>query len=90
MAQEQQGRGVLIMALGIASIVCCSCGIVLGPVAWILGQQDLKKINAGEFPETARQQTQIGVYCGMAGTAISVLVWIGSCIYNILINFVLK
>jgi hypothetical protein len=89
MAQEQ-GRGVLIMVLGIVSIVCCSCGFIIGPVAWVLGQQDLKKINAGEIAEAARQQTQIGVYCGMAGTGISVLVLIGWCVWTILYNFVLN
>jgi hypothetical protein len=90
MAQEQ-GRGVLIMVLGIVSIVCCGCiGIICGPLAWILGQQDLKRINAGEIAEAARQQTQIGVYCGMAGTALSALGLLGACIYTILANTVLK
>jgi hypothetical protein len=90
MAQEQ-GRGMLIMILGIVSIVCCGCiGIIAGPAAWVLGQQDLKKITAGEIAEEARQQTQIGVYCGMAGTGISVLALIGTCIWQILANFVLN
>jgi hypothetical protein len=94
MAQEQ-GRGVLIMSLGIASIVtafcCVGCpGVILGPVAWVLGQQDLKRIAAGEIAETARQQTQIGVYCGMGGTALSALALLGGCIWQILVNFVLN
>ena len=82
MAQEQ-GRAQLILGLGIASLVLCYCGWILGPVAWILGSGDLKRINAGEIDEAARKNTQLGVYLGMGGTALGALILIGNCIYFI-------
>lgn len=80
MAQDQ-GRPQLILGLGIASLVLCYCGWLLGPVAWILGQGDLKKINAGEIDESARKNTQLGVYLGMGGTALGALIIVINCIY---------
>jgi hypothetical protein len=83
MAAQEKGRGVLLLVLGILSIVFCSCGWILGPITWILAKGDLKRIESGEIEEQARQQTQIGMYCGMGGTALGVLWLIGMCLYII-------
>jgi hypothetical protein len=79
------GRANLILGLGIASLVtaCCGCpGVILGPVAWILGQHDLKRIAAGQIAETAKQPTQIGVNCAMGGTILSALALIALCLWQ--------
>lgn len=68
-------RGVLILVLGILSIVLCQ---LLGPVAWILGRDDLAKIDAGRMDREGRGLTQAGMICGIVGTVILglVLIWI--------------
>jgi hypothetical protein len=84
---QDPGRATLVLVLGILSIVFCGCGWILGPIAWMLGSADLKKIAAGEISEQARSNTQVGVYCGMIGTALGVLYLIGVCIYGGLMGF---
>ena len=64
------GRGTLILVLGILSLVCCS---PLGPVAWIMGSGDLKRIEAGEISREAKGLTQAGMICGIIGTGLLVL-----------------
>ena len=60
-----QGRGVLILVLGILSLITCA---FLGPFAWMMGSADMKKIAAGEISEEARGMTQAGMICGIIGT----------------------
>jgi ABC-type Fe3+ transport system permease subunit len=81
MAQDP-GRGVMILVLGILSLVCCT---LLGPVAWILGRQDLAKIKSGEIAQEAEQMTKIGMILGMIGSGLLVLQLLGGCAYAILV-----
>ena len=84
MAQDP-GRGVLVLVLGILSIVFCSCGWILGPIAMIMGRNDLKRLDAGEIDPQARQMTHIGYYCGIAGTVLGALALVGICIYVVIV-----
>ena len=59
-------RGQLIMILGILSFVVC--GPVLGPMAWIMGNNDLKEMQAG----TMDPNTKVGKICGMIATILSI------------------
>ncbi|MCF7668827.1 MAG: hypothetical protein K9N48_03520 [Verrucomicrobia bacterium] len=70
-----QGRGVLILVLGILSIVLCA---PLGPFAWIMGSGDLKKIGEGQISQDAKGLTQAGMICGIIGTVFLVIgvLWI--------------
>jgi hypothetical protein len=63
-------RGTLILVLGILGLVllCGPCGLV----AWILGNGDLKKIDAGQMDPSGRGTTNAGRICGM----ISTILWI--------------
>jgi hypothetical protein len=63
------------MVLGILSLVMAQ--IILGPIAWYLGTQDMKKIRAGTMDPEGESQTNIGRICGMIGTGIGV---VGCCI----------
>ena len=75
-SQSNQGRGVLILVLGILGIVLCP---ILGPVAWIMGSSDLKRIGAGEIAMEAKGLTQAGMICGIVGTVLvclAIVVWI--------------
>lgn len=66
----QPHRGGAILALGIMSLVCCQ---LLGPVAWIMGQTDLKQIDAGIIDPEGRSLTQIGMILGIVGTILIIL-----------------
>jgi len=63
-------RGTLILILGILSLVFA--GLILGPIAWILGNADMKKIRAGVMDPEGEQQTNIGRILGMVGTLLNV------------------
>lgn len=60
-------RGTLILVLGILSLVVCA---PLGIAAWIMGNGDLKEIDAGAMDPTGRSLTNAGRICGMIGTIL--------------------
>ncbi len=63
-------RGTLILVLGILSLVLCA---PLGIAAWIMGNGDLKEIDAGTMDPSGRSTTNAGRICGMIGTILLVL-----------------
>ncbi len=70
-------RGTLILVLGILSIVVCH---LLGPVAWVMGNNDMAQIRAGRMDPEGEGTTQAGRICGIIGTCIIVLyclLWCG-------------
>ena len=64
-------RGTMIMILGILSLVMMP--IVLGPIAWIMGNNDLKLIRAGRMDPEGESSTNTGRICGMIGTILGIL-----------------
>jgi len=62
-------RGTLILVLGILGLVCC---FILGIIAWVMGNGDLREMNMGRMDPSGRGLTQAGKICGM----ISVILWI--------------
>jgi hypothetical protein len=66
MMPKQPGRGELILIFGILSIVLL--GPILGIPTWVMGKQDLKKIQEGIIHESARSSTKIGMILGIIGT----------------------
>jgi hypothetical protein len=76
------GRGAMVLTLGILSLVLCS---VLGPVAWAMGAEDLRRIDEGHMDPNARSMVQAGRICGICGTAVLAfgllaIVWFSMCI----------
>jgi predicted Zn finger-like uncharacterized protein len=63
-------RGTLILVLGILSIVLCG---FFGPVAWVMGHNDLNEIRAGRMDPDGEGTTRGGEICGMVGTVLLVL-----------------
>jgi hypothetical protein len=63
-------NGITILALGIASFLC----IIMGPVAWYIGNQSLKSIDAGQANPAERQNVAVGRICGMVATGFGALV----------------
>ncbi len=63
-------RGTLILVFGILSLVICG---PLGIVAWIMGNGDLKQMDAGTMDPSGRSVTNAGRICGMIGTILLAL-----------------
>ena len=74
--QSTSTQAITALVLGILSIVTC-CGI-LGPIAWYLGNQELKAIQEGRSPAGGEGVAKAGKILGMLGTLWMVLVvlWI--------------
>ncbi len=69
-------RGTTVLVLGILSLVLsavCAVGVVLGPVAWIMGNNAIKEIDASPGRYANRGQVQAGRICGIVATALLVL-----------------
>jgi hypothetical protein len=63
-------RATLILVLGILGLVICA---PLGIVAWIMGANDMKEMDAGTMDPAGRSNTQAGKICGIIGTILMVL-----------------
>jgi hypothetical protein len=62
-------RGQMIMILGIVSLFVIPP--ILGPIAWYMGNQDLKKMDAGTMDPAGRDNTKLGKIIGMVATILS-------------------
>jgi hypothetical protein len=79
-------RGTLILVFGILSLVV-SC-FPLGIAAWIMGNGDLKQMDAGTMDPSGRSNTNAGRICGIIGTVLlifGVVVFVGAMILAIII-----
>ena len=63
-------RGVLILTFGILGVACC---FPFGIAAWVMGNNDMKQIEAGTMDPTGKGTTNAGKICGIIGTAIAIL-----------------
>jgi hypothetical protein len=64
-------RGVLILVLGILSFVGCS--IFTAIPAWIMGNNDLKEMDAGAMDPSGRGLTNAGKILGMIACILAIL-----------------
>jgi len=64
-------RGVLILVLGILGLVC-SC-FVLGVIAWVMGNGDLREMDAGRMDPSGRGLTQAGKICGIISVVLTIV-----------------
>ena len=67
---QKPSNGTTILILGIAGLVCCG---ILGPVAWIMGNQSLSEIRAGVMDPKDEGLVTAGRILGMITTALIVL-----------------
>lgn len=61
-------RGVLILILGILSFVFC--GVFTAIPAWVMGNTDLKEMDAGAMDPSGRGMTNAGRILGMIQTIL--------------------
>ena len=74
-------RAGFVLSMGIVSLVlllvCWPLSIVFGLIAWICGRGDLRKIANGSMDPEGESSTQAGWICGIIGTCLSAVVWLG-------------
>src|SRR5262245_26924291 len=68
-------RGVLVLILGIVGIVLSfACwgvpGVIFGPIAWVMGNNDLREMRAGRMDREGEGLTQGGRICGIVATIL--------------------
>ena len=63
-------RGGAILALGIIGIVLC---FITGIIAWVMGSNDLKEMDAGTRDRDGYSLTKAGMICGIIGVVLSIL-----------------
>ncbi|MEM7307478.1 MAG: hypothetical protein AAF682_12445 [Planctomycetota bacterium] len=63
-------RGVMILVFGILGILLCQIFAIL---AWVMGNNDLKEIDAGRMDPEGRSLTQIGKILGIISIALTVV-----------------
>ncbi len=74
--QQAPHRGTLVLVLGILGLVCC---LICGIVAWVLGNTDLREMDAGRMDPEGRGLTQAGKICGIISVALAIIglvVWV--------------
>ena len=75
-------KGVIILILGIVGIVAFP---ILCPIAWIMGNIDIKEIRAGRMDPEGESMTNIGRILGIVGTILHGLVIIGVCLFYLIV-----
>jgi hypothetical protein len=64
-------RGSTILTFGILSLVVF--GPIFGPMAWIMGNNDLAEMKAGRMDPEGESATNAGRICGMIATIICIV-----------------
>jgi predicted Zn finger-like uncharacterized protein len=74
-------RAGFVLAMGIVSLslllVCWPLSIIFGMIAWISGGSDLRKMRADTMDPEGEGSTQAGWICGIIGTCLSAVVYLG-------------
>lgn len=60
----------MILVFGILGLVCC---IIFGIIAWVMGNGDLREMDAGRMDPSGRGLTQAGKICGIVSVALAVV-----------------
>jgi uncharacterized membrane protein YccF (DUF307 family) len=66
----QPHRGTMILVFGILGLIVC---FPFGIVAWVMGNTDLKAMDAGTMDPEGRGTTQAGKIIGIVTTILNVL-----------------
>ena len=62
-------RSGAILTLGILAVVVCS---ILGPFAWVMGNEELRRMRAGQTPSDGWSSVVAGRVLGIIGTVLIV------------------
>jgi hypothetical protein len=62
-------RGAMVLTMGILGLVILP--FIFGPLAWVMGSSDLRKMDAGIMDSSGREFTKAGKICGIIGTCLA-------------------
>jgi hypothetical protein len=73
--QSASTNAIVSLVLGILGVICCG---LMAPIAWYIGSQELKAIQAGSSPAAGDGLARAGMILGIIGTIILGLwlIWI--------------
>ena len=63
-------RGGAVLTLGILSLALCA---IMGPIAWSMGNEEIRRIDCGLTAPQGRGTAQAGRICGIIGTSFLLL-----------------
>jgi len=66
----QPHRGATILVLGILGFFCCG---IPGIIAWVMGNNDLRAMDAGRVDPSGRSITDAGRICGIVSVCLAIL-----------------
>ncbi len=81
----QPHRGTVVLVLGILGLAMC---FILGIVAWVMGNNDLREIDNGQMDPSGRGLTQAGRICGMISVILNTVI-IGAWILMMIIMMII-
>ena len=67
---QEDSQATTILVLGILSLVVCQ---ILGPIAWVMGNNELTGIDAGRRPPQNRGTAQAGRILGIIATVLMII-----------------
>ncbi len=63
-------RGTTVLVLGILGLLVC---FILGIIAWVMGNNDLRQMKAGRMDPSGLGSTRAGRICGMISTIMAIV-----------------
>ena len=63
-------RGTVVLVLGILGLVIC---FICGIVAWVMGNNDLREMEAGVMDPSGMGMTKAGKICGMISCILAIV-----------------
>jgi predicted Zn finger-like uncharacterized protein len=75
-------RGTLILVFGILGLLVAP--LIFGPIAWIMGNNDIKEIQAGRMDPEGESQTNIGRILGMISTILGIVGILVACVFFVI------
>ena len=67
---QEDSQATTVLVLGILSLVVCQ---ILGPIAWVMGNNELASIDAGRRPPQNRGTAQAGRILGIISTVLMII-----------------
>jgi len=64
-------RGATVLVLGILGLVLC---VICGIIAWVMGNEDIRQMEAGQMDPSGLSLTKAGKTCGIVSVAINCFV----------------
>lgn len=85
-------RGGMILAFGLIALIggFIAGGVlfIFGPIAWIMGNNDLREIREGRMDREGEGMTQAGRICGIIATILAIVGILLVCLYFVFIMVV--